>query len=750
MPPKHIIESIRNPRRSGFKNKQHDTIHQLNKSAAPIIATTTSNYIHYRRLITILFTCLLPLFSNALPLSPSRAANTVIITDGGSEVHHVPTEEQFITYVVISITLVLLGGVFAGLTLGLMGQDEVYLRVIQNSGTLKEQKLATKVLDLMEKGKHWVLVTLLLSNVITNESLPIVLDRCLGGGWQAVVGSTVSIVLFGEIIPQSICVRYGLEVGAFFTPFVLALMYIMYPIAYPIALLLDKILGENHGTMYKKSGLKTLVTLHQTMGVDRLTHDEVTIISAVLDLKEKKVSEIMTPIENVFTMSADRVLDEKTVQEILNAGFSRIPIYLPNEPSNFIGMLLVRVLISYDPEDCLPVSSFPLATLPETSPTTSCLNILNYFQEGKSHMCIVSDTPGMSTGALGVLTLEDVIEELIGEEIVDESDVFVDIHQRIMREHPGPFSRRHMTAYFHSLYNSHKKHDSVSGNDNEHYYSDGEMDDGTDYGSDGYEIPRENVPLLMTPKVSNAGETKDALSDKKNKNTIQPSNLASDPLKVANPFVTIKKQPRELLTNGKNTSVNNSNSNLPEPYKRNINDLILSSTVAASAHNALKTYLKNNVGNGAESTNGQKNGGQNEDNRNNGNNSTNNNDTVNYSPRVTTTVQIPVERKVEDAGSGNMSTTYKSNIISSSYKPADNGIVESVVQVKGVSKTVIKPAENWENVHSSVSNASSNSSNSKTIMNGNTSIRSNSNSDYNNGNSNFIGKTRNKNNADNN
>jgi metal transporter CNNM len=72
-------------------------------------------------------------------------------------------------------------------------KDEIYLQVIKTSGEGKERKHAEKVLKLLNRGKHWVLVTLLLGNVITNETLPIVLDRSLGGGWPAVLGSTVLI-----------------------------------------------------------------------------------------------------------------------------------------------------------------------------------------------------------------------------------------------------------------------------------------------------------------------------------------------------------------------------------------------------------------------------------------------------------------------------------------------------------------------------------------------------------------------------
>jgi metal transporter CNNM len=494
--------------------------------------------------LVLLFTHVVKLVQ-ALPVFDTRdasqhAAAAAAVAAATKKVEKM-TPEEFYMNLVISAFLVLAGGVFAGLTLGLMGQDEVYLKVMASSGEPNEKVYARKVLRLIGHGKHWVLVTLLLCNVITNETLPIVLDRCLGGGWPAVVASTASIVVFGEIIPQSICVRYGLQVGALFAPFVLVLMYIMYPIAYPCALILDHILGEDHGTVYKKSGLKTLVTLHKTMGVERLNQDEVTIISAVLDLKEKAVSSIMTPMNRVYTMSADTILDERTVEEIFNAGFSRIPIHLPNEPMNFIGMLLVRVLISYDPEDALPVASFPLATLPETGLETSCLNILNYFQEGKSHMIVVSEYPGEPSGAIGVLTLEDVIEELIGEEIVDESDVYIDINKNIKRAQPGPLSKKNLTVYLHNLYQSNtSKRNSVD----------------STQGRDAFRIDRISSPLGdhdEQPQPKKGEGLHPALEERKvtsspllgatidSAKMWKPKNLALNPLETNKTFVTIKR-----------------------------------------------------------------------------------------------------------------------------------------------------------------------------------------------------------------
>lgn len=123
-------------------------------------------------------------------------------------------------------------------------------------------------------------------------------------------------------------------------------------------------------------------------------HLKITILNGVLSLNDKKAQEIMTPIDDVLCLPADKVLDHATIDAILLSGFSRIPIYEPNQRLNFVGMLLVKrvggasrtmafdcawlmlpftsQLISYNPEDCKKVSEFSLLSLPEALPDINC------------------------------------------------------------------------------------------------------------------------------------------------------------------------------------------------------------------------------------------------------------------------------------------------------------------------------------------------------------------------------------------
>jgi len=278
---------------------------------------------------------------------------------------------------------------------------------------------------LLNKGRHWVLVVLLLGNVIVNESLPIFLDGAIGGGVAAIVISTTMIVIFGEIIPQAVSVRHGLSIGARCVPVVLTLMYFFVPIAWPIAKLLDHVLGKSDVHTYKKAELKTFLQFHRT-GEEPLRDDEICILNGVLELNTKKVERIMTPMTNVVTLSSDTILDAKTIESLLLSGYSRFPVHEPGNPLSFSGLLLVKKLLTYDPSQCWPVSKFTLSILPEAKPTINCFQALDYFQTGRAHLLLISNTPGIAGGAIGVITLEDIIEEIIAEEIVDETDRYED------------------------------------------------------------------------------------------------------------------------------------------------------------------------------------------------------------------------------------------------------------------------------------------------------------------------------------
>ncbi|KAI0031092.1 hypothetical protein K488DRAFT_52853, partial [Vararia minispora EC-137] len=308
-----------------------------------------------------------------------------------------PSQTQVITGGVLIPTLVLLSGLFAGLTLGYMSLDETQLHVLRISGTPCQRKYAEQIEPIRKNG-HLLLVTLLLANMITNETLPVIADPVLGGGVQSVVVSTVLIVIFAEIIPQSICTRHGLYIGAKMAPLMHVLLWTLGLIAWPVAKLLEYVLGPHHGIIYRRAELKELIALHSTVGDlgGDLRTDTVTIIGATLDLQEKTAAQAMTPIERVFMLPADARLDYATLRRICLTAHSRIPVYEEvdspggSRVKRILGILLVKQCVLLDPEDAIPVRKIPLNKVVSVAQNEPLLGILDRFQEGRSHMAIVS------------------------------------------------------------------------------------------------------------------------------------------------------------------------------------------------------------------------------------------------------------------------------------------------------------------------------------------------------------------------
>ncbi|KAH7918789.1 DUF21-domain-containing protein [Leucogyrophana mollusca] len=304
---------------------------------------------------------------------------------------------EFIVFACLIPVLVLLSGVFAGLTLGYMSLDETQLNVLSMSGTPQQKLYADKIKPIRKDG-HLLLVTLLLANMIVNETLPVISDPVLGGGVQSVVVSTVLIVIFSEIIPQSLCTRHGLYLGAKMAGFTKCLIYLLGIVSWPVAKLLEFVLGAHHGIIYRRAELKELIAMHSSMsslGGD-LKSDTVTIIGATLDLQEKVVKQAMTPIEDVFMLHIDSKLDYELMKKICLTGHSRVPVYEDIEGHDggkvkkIIGILLVKHCVLLDPKDAVPLRKIPLNKVLFVPNNESLLGILDKFQEGRSHMAIVS------------------------------------------------------------------------------------------------------------------------------------------------------------------------------------------------------------------------------------------------------------------------------------------------------------------------------------------------------------------------
>nr|VDC73943.1 unnamed protein product [Brassica rapa] len=297
-------------------------------------------------------------------------------------------EANFFIHIAVIAFLVLFAGLMSGLTLGLMSLSLVDLEVLAKSGTPQHRKYAEKILPVV-KNQHLLLVTLLVCNAAAMETLPIFLDA-LVTAWGAILISVTLILLFGEIIPQSICSRYGLAIGATVAPFVRVLVFICLPVAWPISKLLDFLLGHRRAALFRRAELKTLVDFHgnEAGKGGELTHDETTIIAGALELSEKMVKDAMTPISDIFVIDINAKLDRDLMNLILEKGHSRVPVYY-EQPTNIIGLVLVKNLLTINPDDETPVKSVTIRRIPRVPETLPLYDILNEFQKGLSHMAVV-------------------------------------------------------------------------------------------------------------------------------------------------------------------------------------------------------------------------------------------------------------------------------------------------------------------------------------------------------------------------
>jgi len=189
----------------------------------------------------------------------------------------------------------------------------------------------------------------------------------------------------------------------------------------------------------------------RTINRQKIHQDEITMIEGALAMTTKIAADVCTPMRRVYALPSDTVMDEDTMVKIWSRGFSRIPVYssIHEDASRIIGVLLTRQLIVVNPEEKRPITTLPLPPPPCVEPSVNLVDLINTFQagggRGKSglHLAIVCARPLLAStamengkpipkeaGVVGIVTLEDVVEELLQEEIYDETDRDLELARR--------------------------------------------------------------------------------------------------------------------------------------------------------------------------------------------------------------------------------------------------------------------------------------------------------------------------------
>lgn len=318
--------------------------------------------------------------------------------------------------VLITFLLLISAAVCSGLNIAIMSLSLSELRRKAKLGN----KQAKQVLPLRENA-HLTLAAILLSNVGFASATAIVLGNQLNGFVAGAI-STLLLVIFGELLPQALFVRRALSFCAWFSKLLKLMILVTYPIAKPLQIVMDRMFGDGSdesNRLHTRRELGLMISEHLGKeAASELDESEVEIIKGALQLSEKKVTDIMTPIDKVYWIEDNGVIDDKKIDEIKEANYSRIPIFNKTLSSCY-GILLMKDLVDIDfDERSYAIDELPIHATKLVGSRTALDTMFRRFIAAHTHLIPVEKNDKI----IGIITIEDLIEEIIGQEIIDESD----------------------------------------------------------------------------------------------------------------------------------------------------------------------------------------------------------------------------------------------------------------------------------------------------------------------------------------
>ncbi|UUV18102.1 hemolysin family protein [Fusobacteria bacterium ZRK30] len=333
---------------------------------------------------------------------------------------------EIYSQLILLVVLIILSGIFSASETALTAFKSTDLEEIENTNP-RTAKLLKKwltkpneILTAILLGNN--IVNILASSIATIVTLQIMGAKSGNAIAVATVSMTIVVLIFGEITPKIVAKTYSRKISGI----VIGPIYFLSIIALPIIKLLmfvTKIISGMMGVNIKHENLmiteeeiKSYINVGEAEGV--IEEEEREMIHSIIEFGDTTAKEVMTPRTSIFMLDAESTIDE-VWDEIIDSGYSRIPVY-GEDLDEILGILYVKDLMTLAKEG---TTNIPLKNILREAyfvpDTKSIVEILDEFRNKQVHMAVVLDEYG---GTVGLATIEDLIEEIIGE-IKDEYDL---------------------------------------------------------------------------------------------------------------------------------------------------------------------------------------------------------------------------------------------------------------------------------------------------------------------------------------
>ena len=320
--------------------------------------------------------------------------------------------------ILIIVVLVIFSAVFSATETAFSSVNRIRLKNLASNGNSRAA-IALDVLEKFDKALTAILIGNNVVNIASSSLTTVVFMKYLGEGSVGVATAvmTVTVLIFGEITPKGLAKEHAEGFVLFMAPLLAGFMFIITPVVMPFLWLkrgVSKLFGsaDKQPTMTEDE-LKYIIDEIQDEGV--LEQQESDLVRSALEFDEKTVGEILVPRVNITGVDVNDNLDD-IKQAFIESNYSRLPVF-EDSIDNIIGVLLLGDFYKLYLEggsDIRPILMEPAHLIEHTRVSQA----LKTMQKEKMHMAVVHDEYG---GTQGIVTLEDIIEELVGE-IYDESD----------------------------------------------------------------------------------------------------------------------------------------------------------------------------------------------------------------------------------------------------------------------------------------------------------------------------------------